>query len=394
MVSKRILNLTPSATSSLVGTIAELRAKGESIIGFNIGEPDFPTPEKVVAACKEALDQGYTKYCPVAGIIPLRQAIAEKLKKDNDLDYTIDQIIVSTGAKQSLYNACMAMLNPGDEVILLAPCWVSYMEMIKMAEATPVIVETKADFTPDLDKIKAAVTPRTKAILINSPNNPTGVVYCREDLEAIANIAIEHDFYIISDEVYEKLIFGDSKHISIASLSKEAYDRTITINGVSKAYSMTGWRVGYAAGPKDLIKGMVSLQGHLTSNSTTFVQYACVTALKECDQETEEMRKEFEKRRDFTYEKINSIPGLKTPKPEGAFYMMADVTAYFNKRYGDYQITNAIELCDYLLKEGKVAVVPGDAFCMPGTIRIAYPLSIETVEEGLNRVAAALAKLQ
>lgn len=394
MVSKRIKNMTPSATSSLVGTIAELRAQGEDIISFNAGEPDFDTPEAVVASCKDALDAGYTKYCPVAGIIGLRQAISDKLKKDNGLDYGINQIIVSTGAKNSLYNALMTICDPGDEVIVLAPCWVSYVEMIKLADATPVVVETDEDFVPDCAKIEAAVTEHTKAIIINSPNNPTGVVYNEDVLRQIADIAVAHDFYIISDEVYEKLTFGDTKHIAIASLSPEAYAHTITVNGVSKAYSMTGWRIGYAAGPLDVIKGMTSLQSHMTSNATTFVQYACITALQECEEETEKMRKEFEKRRDFTFEKINSIPGVHTLKPEGAFYMMADVTAYFGKSYGDYHIENATDLCDYILKEGKVAVVPGDAFCMPGTVRIAYPVSIETVERGMDQMAEALAKLQ
>lgn len=393
MVSDRISNMTPSATSTLGGKISEMKATGMNIAAFNLGEPDFPTPEKIAKACTKAMEEGKTKYIAIGGILQLRKAIVEKFRKDNGLEYTTSQICVSTGAKQAVFNGIMATCNPGDEVIIPTPCWVSYVEMVKLAGAVPVLVPTDDKFHLIIDEIRNAVTDKTKLIIINTPNNPTGAVYSEESLKELADLVVEKNLYIIADEVYEKLVYNEVKHVSIASLSKEIYNRTIVVNGFSKAYSMTGWRVGYAAGPEDIIKGMTSLQGHVTTSSTTFIQWACITALEECADEIEEMRQEFLRRRDYMYERLNKIPGMQCPKPEGAFYLMPDVTYYFGKKYDKWTINNAGDLCNYLLEEAKVAIVPGNAFEAPKTVRFAYSVSVETIAEGMDRMEEALRKL-
>lgn len=370
-----------------------MKTAGIDIAAFNLGEPDFPTPDKVVKACTKAMEEGKTKYIAIGGILQLREAITRKLKKDNNLSYTANQICVSTGAKQAVFNAVMAVCNPGDEIIIPTPCWVSYVEMAKLAGAVPVLVPTDDKFHLITEEIEKAITNKTKAIIINTPNNPTGAVYSEESLKELAALAIKNDFYVIADEVYEKLVYNDVKHVSIASLSEEMYKRTIVINGLSKSYSMTGWRVGYAAGPEDIIKGMTSLQGHVTTSSTTFIQWASIDALEKCEEEVENMRKEFLKRRDFMYERLNKIPGMQCPKPEGAFYLMPDVTYYFGKSYKDWKIESAADLCNYLLEEARVAVVPGNAFEAPKTIRFAYSVSIETIAAGMDRMEEALKKL-
>lgn len=393
MVSQRILGITPSATSTLGGKISEMKAAGVNVAAFNLGEPDFPTPDKITKACIDAALAGNTKYAAINGILPLRQAISEKLEKDNHVHYDPAQICVSTGAKQAVFNAVMALVDPGDEVIIPTPCWVSYVEMVKLAQGVPVLVPTREDFQMDLSAIEAAVTNRTKAIIINTPNNPTGASYPEQDLRALAKLAVQKDFYVISDEVYEKLIYGDTKHVSIASLSPEIYERTVTINGFSKAYSMTGWRLGYSAAPAEVAKGIAALQGHITTNSTTFVQYAGITALKECGEEIEQMRQEFCKRRDYMLERLTSIEGITCPMPGGAFYLMPDVSAYFGKKCGDRVIKDSADFCSYMLEEAQVAIVPGAAFEMPSAVRFAYSVSIETIAQGMDRFERALKKL-
>lgn len=393
MVSQRILGITPSATSTLGGKISEMKAAGVNVAAFNLGEPDFPTPDKITKACIDAALAGNTKYAAINGILPLRQAISEKLEKDNHVHYDPAQICVSTGAKQAVFNAVMALVDPGDEVIIPTPCWVSYVEMVKLAQGVPVLVPTREDFQMDLSAIEAAVTNRTKAIIINTPNNPTGASYPEQDLRALAKLAVQKDFYVISDEVYEKLIYGDTKHVSIASLSPEIYERTVTINGFSKAYSMTGWRLGYSAAPAEVAKGIAALQGHITTNSTTFVQYAGITALKECGEEIEQMRQEFCKRRDYMLERLTSIEGITCPMPGGAFYLMPDVSAYFGKKCGDRVIKDSADFCSYMLEEAQVAIVPGAAFEMPSAVRFAYSVSIETIAQGMDRFEKALKKL-
>lgn len=394
MVSQRIKDMTPSVTSMLASKISEMQAAGENIIGFNVGEPDFPTPQKITDACTRAIAEGKTKYVAVGGILPLKKEICKKLAKDNELSYDPAQICVSTGAKQALYNAVMAICNPGDEIIIPKPCWVSYVEMVKLAQGVPVLVPCNKDHSLDIQAIEAAVTKKTRAIIINTPNNPTGAVYTEESLRSLGELAVKNDFYIISDEVYEKLIYDDWKHISVAALSREIYEKTITINGFSKAYSMTGWRIGYTAAPLDISKGITSLQSHVTSNSVTFIHWAAITGLEQCDDEIEAMRREFGRRRDYMLERLCGLPDISCTKPGGAFYLMPDVSAYFSKEYKGRQIKDSVGFCDYVLDEAKVAIVPGAAFEMPQAVRFAYSTSFENIKEGMDRLEAALKQLK
>ncbi len=393
MISDRIQRMAPSQTLELNAKVAELRAEGKSIIALNSGEPDFNTPAPVIEAAHRAMLDGKTKYTQTPGIPQLREAIARKLLRDNKIEYDPSEIIVSTGAKFALSNAFQVMCNPGDEVIIPTPCWVSYVEMVKLADGIPVFVTVASDNRLDVDAIERAITPKTRIILINTPNNPTGAVYSEESLRRVAELAIEHDCYIITDEVYEKLIYGTAPHISIASFSREVWERTLTINALSKAYAMTGWRIGYAAGPRDIIKGISSIQGHTTSNSTSFVQWAAITALDECDEHVEFMRKAFEERRNYMFDRVSKLPGFNCPFPEGAFYLFPDVSGTFGKRFGDRVISDAPALANYLLDEAGVALVPGNAFEAPSSIRLTYSNSMENLIEAMNRIEAAIGKL-
>ncbi len=393
-LSERITQMTPSATSMLVGKIAEKRAAGADIISFNAGEPDFPTPQPIVDACCKALRDGKTRYENVGGILPLRQAICEKLMQDNGLRYEPSQICVSTGAKQALFNAVMALCGSGDEVIIPTPCWVSYVEMVKLAGGVPVLVKTNPDYSLNVDNIAQTITGRTKLVLINTPNNPTGAVYSADALRQLGQLAVEKDLFVISDEVYEKLVYGQSRHVSIASLDPAFYSRTVVINGMSKAYSMTGWRIGYSAASAELTKAMTGFQSHVSSNSTSFVQWASIAALQECADAVETMRQEFERRRDYMLDRMAHIPGVHCQKPDGAFYLMPDVSTYIGKRFGDQVIDSSGKLCEFLLEQGGLAVVPGDAFFMPNTIRFAYSTSLELIKEGMDRLERALALLK
>lgn len=393
MLSRIAQNITPSATCELEGVVSDMRAAGVDVIGMNAGEPDFDTPENIREACKKALDEGKTRYVNVPGIVPLREAICEKLKKDNGLDYKPAQICVSTGAKQALNNAIMAVVNAGDEVIIPMPGWVSYVEIVKLVGAVPVCVGTKEDFQLDVEAIEKAITPRTAAIMINTPNNPTGAVYTKESLEKLAELAVKHDFYIISDEVYEKLIYNGKVHVSPAELSKEAYEHTIIINGMSKAFAMTGWRCGYTAAPADVAKGINAIQGHTTSNSTTFVQWASIEALKNNDGTVKEMVGEYAKRKDYTYGRLTSMEGITCANVDGAFYLLPDVSYYFGKKYDDKEIKDSFDFCSYILEKAHLAIVPGGAFNAPNCVRIAYTNSMEKIVEGMDRLEKALSQL-
>ena len=394
MLAKRIQNMAPSATSELFGKVAQLKEQGVDILSFNVGEPDFPTPEEIIAECKEAMDAGKTKYTPVSGITELKEEICRKLKKDNHVHYEKHQISVSTGAKHALYNAVMTICDPGDEILLPTPCWVSYVEMIKLAGGIPVAVPAREDYQLDLDAIRAAVTERTKGIMINTPNNPTGACYTKESLMELGEIAVQNDFYIISDEIYEKLIYDGNEHVCVSSLSKEIYEHTILINGFSKSHAMTGWRIGYAAASKDVIKGMTGFQSHVTSNNTTFVQWAAIRALQMGSDTVTAMRDELEKRRDFMYASLCEMPGITCVKPGGAFYLMPDISAYFGKKANGKIIKNAGDFCMYMLEEAKVAVVPGDAFFMPNAVRFSYTDSMDRLQEGMERFGNALLKIE
>ena len=329
-----------------------------------------------------------------AGIPELCQAICRKLQRDNGLIYAPEQICVSTGAKQALFNAVMAVTNPGDEVIIPIPGWVSYVEMVKLVGGVPVCVPCKSDYQLNVDAIRAAVTEQTSAIIINSPNNPTGAVYGQESLQLIADLAVEKDLYVIADEIYEKLLYGDCRHVSIASLSPEIYQRTIVINGMSKAYRMTGWRIGYSAAPADIAKGISSLQGHMTSNSTTFVQWSAIEALENGEADVQDMVAQFVQRRDYAYERAVNLPHVTCTKPDGAFYLMPDVSWYYGKRAGDKVIVDSFAMSEYLLQDYHVAVVPGGAFMAPEAIRIAYTNSLSEIQRGFDRIEEALRALQ
>ena len=395
MSIERIARMTPSVTIVMEGIVADLKAQGVDVIGLNAGDPDFNTPAHIVQACTRAMEEGKTRYINVTGIPQLRQAICQKLQKDNGAVYTPAQICVSTGAKQALNNAILTTVQPGDEVIIPKPCWVSYVEIVKLADGVPVLVDTDpATFQLDLEAISRAITPRTRAILLNTPNNPTGAVYTRESLEALGRLAVEHDFYIISDEVYEKLIYGSGEHVSPASLGEEVQAHTIVVNGFSKAYAMTGWRIGYTAAPPDIAKDIAALQGHTTSNSTTFVQWAALAALEGPQDELERMRREFDRRRLYMVERLRKMPGITCPDADGAFYLMPDVSSYYGKTTpGGQVIADSAAFCNYILEEAHVAFVPGAAFEIPSAVRIAYSNSLEKIREGMDRMEAALAKL-
>lgn len=396
MVSKRIMDMIPSVTFAQSEKIAVLKKQGVSVIGFNIGEPDFNTPANIIKKAEEALCKGYTKYTPIAGSMELREEICNKFKKDYNLDYSINEVIVSSGAKQSLTNALMAIVDPGDEVVVPTPCWISYIEMIKLTGGTPVLVEMDEakGFDLDVDLIASKITEKTKAVLINSPNNPTGAVYKKKDLERLGNLATVNNFYVISDEIYEKLVYDGEVNCCTASISPEIKERTITVNGVSKSYAMTGWRIGFATGPKDVIKAMSDYQGHTTSSSNAPAQYASLEALQNSDVFVEEMRKEFEERRNYIIKRLNDMPGISCFSPKGAFYVMPNIKSYYGKSHKGYTINNPVDMCDYLLDESRIAVVTGTAFLAMDNIRISYSNSLENINEGMDRMEEALMKLK
>lgn len=395
-LSAKCLSIAPSATLTLDAKVKALRAAGEKVIGFAAGEPDFDTPLPIRDAMKEALDKGMTRYTPVAGTLELRDAIIQKLQKDNGLAYTRDEIIVSNGAKHSLYTALQAICDPGDEVVIPTPCWVSYPEMVRMAGGVPVFVDADEEegFVPPISRIAAAITPRTKAFILTSPNNPNGTVWERDLLEALAALCVEKDFYILSDEIYEKLIYDGKQHLSIASLSPQVKARTLLVNGVSKAYAMTGFRIGYTAGPKDVIAAMTNYQSQATSAPNTPAQYAAAMALTMPQDCVEEMRKAFEERRDLLVAGLNAIPGIHCAKPEGAFYAMMNITDLLGKRLGEKVIGDTAAFAEALLEKQHVAVVPGNAFMAECCCRLSYATSSQEIAEGLRRIDAFVKELQ
>lgn len=386
--SKKAEQISPSITLAITAKAKKMKAEGIDVIGFGAGEPDFNTPEHIQEAAIKAIKDGFTKYTPASGIIELKEAIAEKFNKDNGLSYSPSQIIVSTGAKQCLSNVFLSTLNPGDEVIVPVPYWVSYPELIKLAGGVPVFVKTKEEsgFKYTIEDLNNAVTDNTKMIILNSPNNPTGIVYRKKELESLAEFAKEKDILILSDEIYEKLIYGDTKHVSIASLSEDAYKRTIVINGVSKAYSMTGWRIGYAAASEEITKLMSNIQSHTTSNPNSIAQYASVEALKGNSSAMDEMIIEFRRRRDYMVDRISSISGLYCIKPEGAFYVMVNISKLFGKGIDNAEIKDSMSFSDLLLEKAKVAVVPGIGFGVDNYVRLSYATSMENIKSGLDRI--------
>ncbi|MCH8192895.1 MAG: pyridoxal phosphate-dependent aminotransferase [Planctomycetes bacterium] len=394
-ISQRAQNVSASMTIAVTARAKELKAQGVDVVGFGAGEPDFDTPRYIKDAAIEAIKAGQTKYTAVAGIPELRKAIADKLKRDNGLDYSPDQVIVNVGGKHSVYEAMQAILDPGDEVIIPTPYWVTYPETVTLAGGVTKIVETDRSkgycLTPEL--LKAAMTERTVMLVLNSPSNPGGFTYSPAQLAALAKVLEGTDIYVMSDEMYEKLIYGDTQFISFAALSEDAYQRTLTLNGLSKAFSMTGWRLGFAAGPLDVIKAMGCIQSHMTSNAVTFVQYAAVVALgPESKDAIETMRAEFEKRAKVMADRLNSIDGVRCAQPTGAFYCFPDVSAHFGRTIGDAQIQGSLDFAQALLEQKNVAVVPGMAFGCDNNIRLSFACSLEQITKGLDRLEAWLSQ--
>ncbi len=376
--ANRATVITPSQTLAIDAKAKQLKAAGEDVIGLAAGEPDFDTPEHIKAAAMGALEAGFTKYTPSSGIPELRQAIAEKLKADNDLDYDPSQIIVNCGAKHSCFNTMLALLNEGDEVIIPAPYWLSYPEMVRLVGGEPYIVETTAEsgykLTPD--QLRENISPGTKLLILNSPSNPTGAVYSDKELVELAEIALEEEIYVMSDEIYEKLIYGDSKHTSIAAFTDTTQENTIVINGFSKSYAMTGWRLGYLAAPKAIAKAIDSIQSHSTSNPTSFAQKGALAALKGPQECVEEMRQKFDERRRRMFELLTNMPSVGVVEPQGAFYMLADISAFG---------LDSTTFCTQLLEKEKVALVPGAAFGNDRTVRMSFATDLENIEKALGR---------
>jgi len=388
-ISKRAQNVPASATIAVTSRAQELKAQGVDVVGFGAGAPDFDTPDYIKDAAIEALKAGKTKYTAASGIIELRTAIAEKLQKENGLSYTPEQVVVNIGGKHSVYEAMQAVLDPGDEVILPTPYWVTYPETIKLAGATSKIVQTDKSngykITPD--QLKEALTDKSAMLLINSPNNPGGFTYTPAELKSLAEVLEGTDVYVLSDEIYEKLIYGDTEFVSFASLSKDAFSRTITLNGFSKAFSMTGWRLGYAAGPPDVIKAMGRLQSHMTSNPTTFAQYAAVEALgAPAGEAIEAMRVEFERRGQYMTERLNGIEGVQCTASTGAFYCFPDVSSHYGRNINGAQIGGSMDFAKALLEQANVALVPGLPFGCDKNVRLSFACSLEQITKGLDRL--------
>ena len=394
-LSRKAQRIEPSLTLAITAKAKEMKEKGIDVISFSAGEPDFNTPKNIINAAIKAMEDGNTKYTSVNGILQLREAICKKFKDDNGLEYNPSQIVVSTGAKQSLANTFLAILNPGDEVIVSTPYWVSYPELIKLADGKPVFVEgdEKSNYKFTKENLEKAVTAKTKAIVLNTPNNPTGTIYNKEELEVIADFAKKYNIIIISDEMYEKLIYDNENHISIASLSKDAYERTIVINGLSKSYAMTGWRIGYCAASEKIAKLMISIQSHVTSNVCSITQYAALEALNGPQNEITKMINEFEKRRNYMINRIESIDNLSIVKPKGAFYIMINIENCLGKEINGKILNDSMEFCASLLENEKLAVIPGKAFGLNNYIRVSYATSMEAIKEGLNRIESFIKKL-
>jgi aspartate aminotransferase len=386
-IASRATTLTPSLTLAIDAKAKKLKAEGVDVCGFGAGEPDFDTPQHIKDAATKALADGFTKYTPSSGTPELRAAIADKLQKENNVAYKPAQIIVNCGAKHSCYNAILAVCNPGDEVIIPAPYWLSYPEMVKLAGGTPVIVPTSEanGFKLTPEQFRDAMTPATKLIILNSPGNPTGSVYSRAEMQALAAVALEEDILILSDEIYEKLTYDGTETVSLASLSPEIYDLTITVNGFSKAYAMTGWRLGYIAAPEPIAAAIDSIQSHSTSNPTSFAQKGALAALKGDQGFIAEWLQAFNERRAFMHDRLSQIDGITCVKPMGAFYMLPNIS-----RFG----LGSAEFCERLLDQQQVACVPGIAFGSDAHMRLSYACSLENIQKGLDRIAAFCAGLK
>lgn len=388
-LAKRVSTISPSTTLAITAKAKELRKQGINVISFGAGEPDYNTPDYIIESAYQAMLSGQTKYTPAAGLPELRQAIVDKFKRDNNLDYEVANVCVCNGAKHALYNIFQVICDPGDEVIIPTPYWVSYPEQVKLAEALPVYIEgaEENEYKVTGDQIKAAITSKTRAIIINSPSNPTGTVYSKTELEDIAKVCVDNNIWVISDEIYEKVVYDDTKHISIASLNDDIFKKTLVVNGVSKSYSMTGWRIGYVAGDKTVIKNIIDLSSHSTSNPTTIAQIATITAMTGNDDFINMMVAEYYKRRQVIVDLLNEVEGFTCKMPKGAFYAYVNVSALLGDRF-----TSSDDLAKDLLEQAQVAVIPGSAFGSDDHIRLSYATSMDNIKEGLARIKAYINK--
>lgn len=395
VLSSRAKSLKPSPTLAINAKAKSMQAQGIHVISFGAGEPDFDTPENIKQAAKKAIDDGFTKYTPVGGIDDLKDAIIKKFQRDNKLTYKRSEIIVSCGGKHSFYNLAQAIFDQGDEVIVPAPYWVSYPPMVALAGGSPVIVETieRNEFKITPDELKKAITPKTKALILNSPSNPTGSAYTKQELENIAEIAISKNFFVISDEIYEKIVYDGFEFKSIASLSDEIKKRTIIVHGVAKTYAMTGWRIGYTAGSEEIISAMNNIQSQSTSNPTSISQKASVEALIGPQSEVDKMVSAFAQRRNYIVDRLNKIPGVSCYRPVGSFYVFPNFSSYYGKSYQGKKIENSTHLADFFLDVARVAVVPGVEFGADPFERLSYATSMEDIKEGVNRIEESLKKL-
>ncbi len=393
--SRRLSYIGVSPTMKVSAKAKQMKSEGFEVIDLSVGEPDFPTPGNIKDAAKRAIDNNKTKYTVNVGLPELREAIANKLKRDNGLDYSISEIVVSSGAKQSLFNTILSMLYVGDEFIIPAPYWVSYPHMVSIAQGESVAIQTREEngFKLTPEQLEKAISPFTKGVLLCNPSNPTGSAYSKKELEELVEVLENKEIYIIADEIYEKLVYDDYKFVSIASFSEKIKRKTIVINGVSKAYSMTGWRIGFAAGPEEIINGINKIQSHSTSNASSISQYAAIEAFNGPQDAVEKMRIEFQERRNYIHNAITSIPNISCYKPNGAFYLFPNISNYFGKTYGKYKINNSVDLAMYLLEKAEVAAVPGSAFGAEGFLRISFANSIQNLEKAFERIKKALEQL-
>ena len=396
MISKSVAGISPSATESTSFLANQMKSQGIDIISFAQGEPDFDTPDHIKEAAIKAIREGFTKYTNVPGIPELRKAVAEKFKRENGISYNEDQIIISNGGKQALYILFRTICDEGDEILIPTPCYVSYAEQIKLTGAKPLFFETKEEnnFRPTLEEVTESFNPNVKAFIINSPNNPTGSIFEKDELKKIVDFLVEKGVHIITDEVYEHLIYDGKEHISVASLGEKEKEMSITVNSVSKTYAMTGWRVGYAAGPKEIIKGMIDLQGHASGNVNSIAQKATLEALNGTQEPVKAMVQEYAKRREYMVKRLNGIQGIQCQYPDGAFYTFPNVAALYGRQYDGNTMNNDIDIAKFFLEKAHVAVVPGEAFNYLNHVRFVFAKSMEEIEEGLNRVEKAIKELK
>ncbi len=388
ILSKKALAVKPSSTLEITAKAKEMKNLGKDVIGFGAGEPDFDTPDHICTAAKRAIDDGFTKYTTASGITELKEAIAKKFRNFNHIDYTPEQIVVCNGGKHALTNVFTAIINEGDEVIIPAPYWLSYPEIVKLAGGTPVIVRTKKSnsYKITIEELEAAFTEKTKAFILNSPCNPTGMLYDKEEIQQIADFAVEHDIYVISDEIYENLCYGKEEPISIASLNEEIYKRTITVNGLAKSYAMTGWRIGYAGAPLEIAKIMGSVQSHQTSNPNSIAQMAALAAISGDQTCVRVMNAAFDERRKYIYERVCDIDGLSCIEPKGAFYVFVDINELIGKKYNGQVISSAADIAKFLIEDYYVAIIPCDDFGFPDHFRLSYAISVNEIDKGMDRI--------